>query len=193
MAAGKSPTMDKAEFGETTTEEFLTAQRNFVESCAGYCLVCYIMQVKDRHNNNILLTSDGRIVHIDFGFFLSNSPKNLGFESSPFKLTEEFIEVMGGEDSDMYNYFKILMLRGFLASRKNMDKILQIVEIMRTGSHLPCFSQGMSTVQAMRERFHLNLTEEQLSKLVDKLIEDSVQSLTTKLYDSFQYFTNGIL
>ncbi|XP_065068009.1 phosphatidylinositol 4-kinase beta-like isoform X2 [Rhopilema esculentum] len=181
------------EFGETTTEEFLTAQRNFVESCAGYCLVCYIMQVKDRHNNNILLTSDGRIVHIDFGFFLSNSPKNLGFESSPFKLTEEFIEVMGGEDSDMYNYFKILMLRGFLASRKNMDKILQIVEIMRTGSHLPCFSQGMSTVQAMRERFHLNLTEEQLSKLVDKLIEDSVQSLTTKLYDSFQYFTNGIL
>ncbi len=40
---------------------------------------------------------------------------------------------MGGPDSDMYNYFKILMLQGFLASRKNMDKILQIVEIMRTG------------------------------------------------------------
>jgi len=181
------------EFGEKTTEEFLTAQRKFVESCAGYCLVCYIMQIKDRHNNNILLTADGRIIHIDFGFFLSNSPKNLGFESSPFKLTEEFIEVMGGVDSDMYNYFKILMLRGFLASRKNMEKVLQIVEIMRTGSHLPCFSQGMSTVHAMRERFHLNLTEEQLSSLVDKLINDSVQSLTTKLYDSFQYFTNGIL
>ena len=40
---------------------------------------------------------------------------------------------MGGVDSDMYNYFKILMLRGFLASRKNMEKLLQIVEIMRTG------------------------------------------------------------
>ena len=40
---------------------------------------------------------------------------------------------MGGVDSDMYNYFKILMLRGFLASRKNMEKVLQIVEIMRTG------------------------------------------------------------
>ena len=62
-----------------------------------------------------------------------------------------------------------------------------------SGSHLPCFSQGMSTVHAMRERFHLNLTEEQLSNLVDKLINDSVKSLTTKLYDSFQYFTNGIL
>ena len=49
--------------------------------------------ISSRHNNNILLTADGRIIHIDFGFFLSNSPKNLGFESSPFKLTEEFIEV----------------------------------------------------------------------------------------------------
>lgn len=182
------------EFGEPTTEEFLTAQRNFVESCAGYCLVCYIMQVKDRHNNNILVDAEGHIIHIDFGFILSNSPgKNLGFEASPFKLTDELVEVMDGADSDMYNYFKILILQGFVAARKNMDKVLQIVEIMKTGSQLPCFAQGVSTVETMRERFHMNLTEEQLARHVVKLIDDSVQSLTTRLYDTFQYFTNGIL
>ena len=36
------------EFGPVNSEEFLTAQKNFVQSCAGYCLVCYLMQVKDR-------------------------------------------------------------------------------------------------------------------------------------------------
>lgn len=37
------------EFGGTaTTEEFLEAQRNFVQSCAGYSLICYLLQVKDR-------------------------------------------------------------------------------------------------------------------------------------------------
>jgi phosphatidylinositol 4-kinase B len=36
------------EFGPPTTEEFLEAQCNFVQSCAGYSLVCYFMQVKDR-------------------------------------------------------------------------------------------------------------------------------------------------
>lgn len=41
---------------------------------------------------------------------------------------------MGGLDSDMYKYFRILMLKGFLASRKHMDKFTQIVEIMQTGS-----------------------------------------------------------
>jgi len=36
------------EFGSQTSEEFLTAQRNFVQSCAAYCLVSYLIQVKDR-------------------------------------------------------------------------------------------------------------------------------------------------
>ncbi|GFO28943.1 phosphatidylinositol 4-kinase beta-like [Plakobranchus ocellatus] len=182
------------EFGPVNSEEFLTAQRNFVESCAGYCLVCYLLQLKDRHNGNILLDSEGHIIHIDFGFILSISPgKNLGFENSPFKLTHEFVEVMGGLGSDMFEYFKILMLQGFVASRKHMDKILPLVEIMQTGSQLPCFSKGISAIRAFKDRFHFGSTEEQLQLIVDGLVESSLHSLTTKLYDGFQYITNGIL
>ncbi|XP_014779200.1 phosphatidylinositol 4-kinase beta isoform X2 [Octopus bimaculoides] len=182
------------EFGPINSEEFLTAQKNFVQSCAGYCLVCYLMQVKDRHNGNILLDSDGHIIHIDFGFILSTSPgKNLGFENSPFKLTHEFVEVMGGLGNDMFEYFKILILQGFVASRKHMDKIIPLVEIMQTGSQLPCFSRGVSTIRSLKDRFHLTLTEEQLQLLVDNMVESSLNSLTTKLYDGFQYLTNGIL
>ncbi|KAF7210786.1 phosphatidylinositol 4-kinase beta [Nothobranchius furzeri] len=180
------------EHGSFTTEAFLTAQRNFVQSCAGYSLICYLLQVKDRHNGNILLDSEGHIIHIDFGFILSSSPRNLGFETSAFKLTSEFVDVMGGLDGDMFIYYKMLMLQGLIAARKHMEKVLQIVEIMQQGSHLPCF-HGSSTIRGLKERFHMSLTEEQLQLLVEQLVDGSMRSITTKLYDSFQYVTNGIM
>lgn len=36
------------EYGPHNSEAFLTAQKNFVQSCAAYCLICYLIQVKDR-------------------------------------------------------------------------------------------------------------------------------------------------
>ena len=60
------------------------------------------------------------------------------------------------------------------------------------GSQLPCFRNGYSSVTTLRERFHMRLTEEQVEVLVNGMIESSINSLTTKLYDGFQYFTNGI-
>jgi len=43
------------EFGPPTTEEFLEAQCNFVQSCAAYSLICYFLQVKDRSEVTVWL------------------------------------------------------------------------------------------------------------------------------------------
>ncbi|XP_052740645.1 phosphatidylinositol 4-kinase beta isoform X1 [Bicyclus anynana] len=180
------------EHGPPTSEGFLRAQNNFVESAAAYALTSYLLQLKDRHNGNILLDSTGHIIHIDFGFIFSISPKNLGFESSPFKLTSEFVDVMDGESSDMFAYFKILFLRGLLAARKHCDQIIHLVDVMRMGGQLPCL-RSSSAVSAFRARFHPGRTEPQLRTLVDRLVRDALHSLSTRLYDNYQYYTNGIL
>ena len=73
--------------GKIKSKRFKRAQKNFCYSLAAYSLVQYILQIKDRHNQNIMVDSEGHIVHIDYGFFLSNAPgKGLRFEQAPFKL-----------------------------------------------------------------------------------------------------------
>ena len=80
-------------YGPEHTREYKAAQRNFIESMAGYAVVCYLLQVKDRNDGNLLLTRDGHILHIDFGFMLSNTPGDMAFEQAPFKLTSEYVQV----------------------------------------------------------------------------------------------------
>jgi len=70
-------------FGQTSETTFKDAQQNFVKTMAGYSIVCYILQLKDRHNGNILLDAQGNIIHIDFGYLLS---KTIKFEKSPFQI-----------------------------------------------------------------------------------------------------------
>jgi phosphatidylinositol 4-kinase len=175
---------------------FKLAQRNFVESMAGYSILCYILQVKDRHNSNLLIDEDGHIIHIDFGYMLSNSPGGVNFESAPFKLTRELLEVMDsdaeGTASEFYDYFKVLCIQGFLTCRKHAERIILLVEMMQD-SGCPCFKGGPRTLQNMRKRFHLSLTEEQCVSSVLELIAKSLDAWRTRQYDYYQKVLNGIL
>lgn len=170
------------------------AKKNFIESHAAYSLVAYLFQVKDRHNGNFLLDAEGHVIHIDYGYMLSNSPGSVNFESSPFKLTTEFLDIMDGEISDNYEYFRTLIVRGFLEVRKHADRLLLLVEMMLSASKMPCFSAGPeATFAALKDRFMLNLTEELCVQRVVDLIDTSVNNWRTIQYDTFQRITNGIL
>ncbi|KAL5175870.1 Phosphatidylinositol 4-kinase beta 1 [Glycine soja] len=181
---------------QENSPSFKLAQRNFVESMAGYSLVCYFLQVKDRHNGNLLLDEEGHIIHIDFGFMLSNSPGGVNFESAPFKLTRELLEVMDsdaeGVPSEFFDYFKVLCIQGFLTCRKHAERIILLVEMLQD-SDFPCFKGGARTIQNLRKRFHLSLTEEQCVSLVLSLISSSLDAWRTRQYDYYQRVLNGIL
>jgi len=171
------------------------AQRRFTESLAAYSLLTYLLQVRDRHNGNILLADDGRLAHIDFGFMLTTSPGGVNFESAPFKLTREMLEVMGsdseGRPSECFDYFKVLCIRGFLAARKHHERLVPLVRIMAR-SGLPCLRVGERAVRQMEGRLHLGHTEVACVQLVLELIAQSLDAWRTRQYDYYQRLLNGI-
>ncbi|OEH73842.1 phosphatidylinositol 4-kinase family protein [Cyclospora cayetanensis] len=168
------------------------AKKNFIESHAAYSLVSYLLQVKDRHNGNLLLDAEGHVIHI--GCLL---------------VVQEFLDVMDGETSDNYEYFRTLIIRGFLEARKHADRIILMVEMMLSGklpfhklnrlsaltpTKMPCFSGGPEyTLSALKERFMLGLAEDACIERVVELIDISVNNFRTVQYDNFQRITNGIM
>lgn len=88
----------------------------------------------------------------------------MGFESAPFKLTQEYVDIMGGIDSDMYCLFKNLLMRGLTIVRKHIDELINLIKIMAAGqegldfsvsgrtSTMPCIKNMVTLEIEIRER-----------------------------------------
>lgn len=183
--------------------------------------MCYILAIKDRHNGNILLDVEGHIVHIDFGFcayryllhhlacctrtdpswecslllaVLGRAPGgSFSFETAPFKLTTEMVDVLGGRHSPTFKYFSDLCVQGALAIRKHAETIYTLVEVMSLHSRLPCFANSVAAPLAgLRDRLFLNVAEDKVAPLIRSMIDRSYDHFGTNKYDQFQVYSNGI-
>jgi phosphatidylinositol 4-kinase len=114
-------------FGPPDSKPHRAGLEAFKRSLAAYSIISYVLQLKDRHNGNVLIDSEGHIIHIDFGFMLSNSPGSVGFEAAPFKLTNEYVDVLGGVGSEDWEDYKKLCKQAFQGKeihfRKTMTRI----------------------------------------------------------------------
>jgi phosphatidylinositol 4-kinase B len=176
---------------------FKSAQRNFVRSLAAYSLMSYLFLIKDRHNGNLLLDTAGHVIHIDFGFVFGIAPGgSFSLEmSTPFKLTEEMLDVMGGLRSPLFSEFVTLFCCGFLALQSHCDTFLTLVEITSRDSTFKCFEgrDPNEMVSKFRERFCPDLDKEDTISYALDLIKQATTSYGTRQYDLYQYLSQGIV
>jgi hypothetical protein len=155
----------------------------YVKSCAGYCVITYLLGVGDRHLDNLLLHNQtGCFFHCDYSFLFGNDPKKY----LPMRVTEDMIYGMGGRDSD--NYAKFLSLAGcaFLTLRRpeNVRFLLSLVRVMEA-ARLRDITSSASTdggsgaaevLLGMRQRLRLDLIEHQAVAFMEEVIESSISS-----------------
>ena len=107
--------------GEKRINDVLT---RYMYSLVSYTLHSYFLGLADRHSQNIMVTEDGAIFHIDFGYILGNDAYPL--TGSEIKLNSDMLDVIGGADSKFYNDYLNLCSKGITILRKyfNMFYIL---------------------------------------------------------------------
>ena len=96
----------------------------YMYSLVSYTLHSYFIGLGDRHLENIMITDDGAIFHIDFGFILGTDAYPL--TATDIKLNSGMLDVIGGFDSARYQTYLDLCAKGVILLRKyfNMFFIL---------------------------------------------------------------------
>jgi hypothetical protein len=173
-------------------DELTDALDNFRDSCAGSCVATYILGLGDRHNDNIMLTEDGRLFHIDFGHFLGNFKSKFGVkrEAAPFVFTRHFEAALGGRKNGIrYRQFQALCVKSFLILRRHANLLLTLFSLM-VGCGIPEL-RTFSALDWMYDALMVGKTEEEASEKFLKLIHISLQCKTTRVNHALHIIAKG--
>ncbi|KAH9506932.1 Phosphatidylinositol 3-kinase catalytic subunit type 3 [Dermatophagoides farinae] len=163
----------------------------YIKSCAGYCVITYLLGVGDRHLDNLLMTKTGRLFHIDFGFILGRDPK---LSKPPMKITREMVDAMGGMDSENFYKFCSFVRTAFLHLRRHANLILNLFSLMIDANVPDIALEPDKTVQKVQDKFKLELNDEQADHYITEQVEQSVRSIMPVVVDQLhkmaQYLRN---
>ncbi|KAK0497081.1 hypothetical protein EDD18DRAFT_1165281 [Armillaria luteobubalina] len=159
-----------AKYGGQDTIPFQKARMNFIQSMAAYSVACYILQIKDRHNGNIMIDGEGHI--------------GVKFEPHSFKLNHEMVVLMGGRYSQGYQLFQHLTVKAFLAIRPHAEQLISTVQLM-LDTGFPSF-KGEGTIRRLRDRFALTLNERQAAEHMMAVVRNAHENVRSTAYDEFQ-------
>ena len=161
----------------------------YVKSCAGYCVITYLLGVGDRHLDNLLLAPSGHFFHADFGYILGRDPKPF---APAMKLCKEMVEGMGSASSPHYAAFKSYCFTAYTTLRKSSNLILNLFSLMVDANIPDIKVEPGRVVEKVRERFHLEMSEEEAMRFFEGLIGDSVGSIFPVVIDTIHNMMQGL-
>lgn len=152
----------------------------FIKSCAGYCVITYLLGIGDRHLENLMIDNKGHLFHIDFGFILGKDPKPM---PPPMKLCKEMVEAMGGEKGPGYEKFKVKCVEVFLQLRRHCKLIVNLFYLMIHSGLSGMAGDPIKIIDKLYERFKIGLSDEKAERYFLDLVTESVNALMPQIME----------
>jgi len=179
----KEPLLEWLKEQNPSDKDFQQAQQNFCYSCAGYCVVTYVLGIGDRHNDNVMITKKGDLFHIDFGHFLGHFKKFAGMnrETSPFVFTQMYAHVLGGVDSALYKQFLSLACQAYNIVREYGHLMMTLFMLMlETGIEE---LESVEDVAWLQKTLKLDYTVQKANDHFTQLTKESLENQRQLLSD----------
>lgn len=157
----------------------------YIKSCAGYCVITYLLGVGDRHLDNLLLTRNGNLFHIDFGYILGRDPKPL---PAPIRLTKEMVDAMGGLNSEHYHEFRKQCYTAFLHLRRHANVMLNLFSLMTDASVPDIALEPDKAVKKVEDNLKLNLSDEEAVQHLQNLLDISLTAIMPMITEQIHKF-----
>lgn len=160
----------------------------FNKSCAGYCVITYLLGIGDRHLDNIMITEDGYIFHIDYGFILGADPKPM--TKPKMRLTDDMVEAMGGTESKYYLEFKEISNRVYNCLRRHVGLFISMLDLLTDADPVIENRVPITRELLMKEiykRFVPGETYSEAQVLLETEIDNSNQTYTHAINDFFHH------
>eukprot|EP01125_Pyxidicula_operculata_P016891 TRINITY_DN5856_c0_g1_i1.p1 TRINITY_DN5856_c0_g1~~TRINITY_DN5856_c0_g1_i1.p1 ORF type:complete len:1776 (-),score=486.12 TRINITY_DN5856_c0_g1_i1:43-5196(-) len=170
-------------------EDYEKAVETFILSCAGYCVITYIMGFADRHNDNIMLSKEGHLFHIDFGHFLGHYRKVMGIymDKAEFVFLEQYYGIIGKKN---YPRFVQICQTAYNIIRRHAVLLINLFVLMLS-SGLPEI-KSKKDIEFLKNRFQLHRTEEEASKFFEQKIQESREAKTIQINHAFHVVYHGM-
>ena len=147
----------------------------FSRSCAGYCAITYVLGIGDRHLDNLMVTPDGRLFHIDFGYILGRDPKPF---PPPMKLCREMIDAMGSTSSPHYRSFVSKCTQAFLIIRRHASLLISLLYLAAEANLKDMREQDATlAILKVQKRLMPEVSDEIAEQQMLNLINESTSAL----------------
>jgi len=127
-----------------------------------------------------MVSRDGKLFHIDFGFILGKDPKPF---PPPMRICKEMVEGMGGNNSPGYQSFKSKCCQAFKILRRHAKLIINLLYLMTDSGIKDLSGDPQFAILKVEQKFQAMMDDEQAEGYFLNLIDESVSALFPVMWE----------